>query len=66
MAGFIKIGIYENENGINVAITDFETINRIVFNDLYENDDEETYNEIIEITKIYKNEFISILHKTIR
>ncbi|MCW8849780.1 MAG: hypothetical protein OQJ81_07360 [Melioribacteraceae bacterium] len=65
VGSFIKIGIYENENGTNVAITDFETINRIIFNDLYENDDEETYNEIIEITKIYKKDFISILHKTI-
>ena len=41
VGGFLKIGIYENEKGINVVITDIETINRIVFNDLYENDKED-------------------------
>ena len=65
VGGFLKIGIYENEKGTNVAITDLETINRIIFNDLYENDKEDIYSQVIEKTKTYKNEIISILHKSI-
>lgn len=65
VGGFLKIGIYEDENGTNVNITDLETINRIIFNDLYENDKEDVYNEVITKTKVYKKEFITILHNTI-
>jgi len=64
VAGFLKIGIYENEKGINVCITDPETINRIVFNDLYENDQEELYDEMINKTKKYKSNIIKMLHNS--
>ncbi len=62
VAGFLKIGIYETPDGIIVNITDPETINRIVFNDLYENDKEDIYNEVIAKTKSYKNRLIKLLH----
>ena len=65
VGGFLKIGIYEDEKGTNVAITDLETINRIIFNDLYENDKEDIYSQVIEKTKTYKKEIISILHNSI-
>jgi len=65
VAGFLKIGIYETPQGINIAILDPETINRIVFNDLYENDKRAEYSKIVNKTKIYKEKIISLLHKTV-
>lgn len=38
IASFIRVGIYETQNGIQVTIGDIETSNRIVFNDLWENE----------------------------
>lgn len=64
VAGFLKIGIYETPDGIIVNITDPETINRIVFNDLYENDKEDVYKEVIAKTKSYKNKLIKLLHNS--
>jgi len=65
IAGFLKVGIYETPNGINVVITDPETINRIVFNDLYENDKEDLYKEVINKTIKYKTDLISLLHNSV-
>lgn len=65
VAGFIKIGIYETPEGVNVSITDPETINRIVFNDLYENDEEKLYNEVITKTKVLKEKLIDMLHYSV-
>ncbi len=65
VAGFLRIGIYEDPSGVNVVITDPETINRIVFNDLYENDQEETYKQVIEKTKVFKAELVKLLHDAI-
>jgi hypothetical protein len=65
VAGFLKIGIFENENGLNISISDPETINRIVFNDLYENNKKDTYNDVIAKSKVYKKEIISLLHKSV-
>jgi len=65
VAGFLRIGIYETAEGINVTITDPETINRIVFNDMYENDKEELYNEVISKTKTFKTNLVSMLHKSV-
>jgi len=62
VAGFLRIGIFEDPNGVNVVITDPETINRIVFNDLYENDKEDIYQKVIEKTKPFKDELINLLH----
>ena len=38
VAGLLRAAVYEDENGVQVNIADPETINRIVFNDLYENE----------------------------
>ncbi len=65
VAGFLRIGIYETSNGINVVITDPETINRIVFNDLYENDKEDLYKEVITKTIKHKTNLISMLHNSV-
>ena len=63
VAGFLRVGIYETPEGVNVAIADPETINRIVFNDLYENDEEEKYNDIVEKTKEFKSNLVKLLHE---
>ena len=65
VAGFLKIGLYETPMGVNVCITDPETINRIIFNDMYENDDEKSYNHVIEKTTNYKKVLIDILHNSV-
>jgi len=58
VASFLKVGVYENEKGVQVNITDPETINRIVFNDL----DEKTYNKVVAGTKTFKDRLIGIVH----
>ncbi len=62
IGGFLRVGIYEDENGVNISIVDPETIARIIFNDLYENDKEVEYKKIVgEVTK-FKQELIYTLH----
>ncbi|MBK7104264.1 MAG: hypothetical protein IPH62_03170 [Ignavibacteriae bacterium] len=65
IAGFLRVGIYETPQGTNVIITDPETINRIVFNDLYENDKQNLYNEVIAKTKILKVKLVGFLHNSV-
>ena len=65
VAGFLKIGLYETPEGINVVILDPETISRIVFNDLYDNDKRAEYSNAVNKTKIYKNKIVDLLHKTV-
>ena len=65
VAGFLKIGVYETKTGINVSLTDPETINRIVFNDLYENDKEDLYNVVISKTSKIKEKIIGLLHNSV-
>lgn len=62
IGGFLRIGIYEDEKGVNVSIIDPETICRIIFNDLYENDKEAEYKSIIGKVVKFKNELILKLH----
>ncbi|MEN8194151.1 MAG: hypothetical protein ABFS12_15110 [Bacteroidota bacterium] len=62
VAGFLKVGIYEDQNGVNVNIADPETIVRIIFNDLYENDKEDEYKKIVEKAKSFKSKLVKILH----
>lgn len=62
IGGFLRAGIYEDESGVNVSIVDPETISRIVFNDLYENDKEEEYNEIVNNVISFKKGLLSALH----
>lgn len=63
VAGFLRIGIYETPEGVNVAIADPETINRIIFNDLYENDEEKKYYDVVEKTKEFKLNLVNLLHE---
>ena len=65
IAGFLRIGIYETPSGTNVIITDPETTNRIVFNDLYENNKRDVYSQVISKTKIYKKNLINLLHSVV-
>jgi hypothetical protein len=58
VASFIRIGIYETNDGIQVIIADPETINRIVFNDL----DVDPYNKAVNKTLPYKKKIIDALH----
>ena len=57
-AAFIKLGIYENENGVNINLANPETINRIIFNDL----EDDKYDDIINKTKEYRRELVEICH----
>ena len=61
-ASFLRVGIYETPEGVNITIADPETINRIIFNDLFENDKEKEYKKIVEETKVYKSSLIKKLH----
>lgn len=57
-AGFLRVGIYETNEGIQVIIADPETINRIVFNDL----NDEQYNKAVNKTISYKTKILETLH----
>jgi len=58
VASFLKIGIYETDKGIMINIADPETINRIVFNDL----DDEDYEKAVSLTLPFKQNIVSALH----
>jgi len=62
IGGFLRVGIYEDPTGVNVSIVDPETISRIIFNDLYENDKEEDYHKIVDKVIEFKSGLLSILH----
>ncbi len=57
-ASMLKVGVHETNEGIQVIIADPETINRIIFNDL--KDDQ--YNKAVKNTIPYKNKIIDALH----
>jgi hypothetical protein len=57
-ASMLRVGIHETNEGIQVIIADPETINRIIFNDL--KDDQ--YNKIVKSTLPYKNKIVDALH----
>ena len=58
VAAFVKIGLYQDDQGTRLVMADPETINRIVFNDL--NDKE--YHKVIEKSKQFKNMLVNFLH----
>ena len=62
IASFIRVGIYETQNGIQVTIGDIETINRIIFNDLWENGKQNEYNSVVNKTKEFKKNIVKIIH----
>ncbi|MGB5529173.1 MAG: hypothetical protein WBQ32_04315 [Ignavibacteriaceae bacterium] len=58
VASFLRVGIHETNEGIQIIIADPETINRIIFNDL----DDEKYQQAIDKTLPFKSKIISALH----
>jgi len=62
VAAFFRVGLYETPEGIQIVIADPETINRIIFNDLWENGKKNDYEQVVSKTK----EFKAILVKTIQ
>jgi len=58
-ASFLRVGIHQTENGIQVIIADPETINRIIFNDL----NDEQYDKAVSKTLPFKTKIITALHK---
>lgn len=58
VAGFLRIGLYQTENGLTVSMADPETINRIIFNDLPESE----YIKISVKSAELKNSILQIIH----
>ena len=58
VAGFLRIGLYQTPKGIQLIITDPETINRIVFNDL----DVTKYNNVVNKSIKFKNNLLNDLN----
>ncbi len=61
IASFLRIALYENNKGVQVVLADPETINRIVFNDIYENE-EGKYKEVIKRTKNVKSKILQTVY----
>jgi len=61
IASFIKVGLYETPNGIQVVMGDIETINRIVFNDLWEDGKTSEYNLVVNKTKEFKKNIVNAI-----
>ena len=55
---FLKIGIYETDNGVMINMADLETINRIAFNDM----DDETYQKAVGETLPFKKKIVDAMH----
>jgi hypothetical protein len=58
-ASFLRVGIHQTNEGIQIIIADPETINRIIFNDL----NDEQYQDAINKTLPFKKKIIAALHK---
>jgi hypothetical protein len=61
VAGMLRVGFYENNDGLNINIIDPETINRIVFNDI----DNKQYEDIIQSTQPIKEKLITAIHGSV-
>ncbi len=62
VSSFLRVSLYETPEGIQINIADPETINRIVFNDLYETGKKNEYNQIVSKTKEFKTSFLKVVH----
>ena len=58
-ASFLRVGIHQTNEGIQVILADLETINRIIFNDL----NDEQYKDAVNKTLPFKKKIITALHK---
>jgi hypothetical protein len=58
-ASFLRVGIHQTNEGTQVILADLETINRIIFNDL----NDEQYKDAVNKTLPFKNKIIAVLHK---
>ncbi|MBA4406837.1 hypothetical protein C0389_06145 [bacterium] len=62
VAAFLRVGLYETPDGVEIVIADPETINRVVFNDLWENGKENEYNQVVAKTKEFKANLVKTIH----
>jgi hypothetical protein len=58
VASFLRVGVYESNDGVQVTAADPETINRIIFNDLTD----KSYNKAVKNTLGYKKQIVDALH----
>ena len=58
-AAFLKVGIYETENGVQVNLADPETMSRIVLNDL----EDSKYGKAIKQVTTFKNKLIATIQQ---
>ncbi len=62
VASFLRIAVYQSGKGTEVEMADPEAINMIVFNDLWDNDKEKEFNDVIAKTKIFKDRIVTLIH----
>jgi hypothetical protein len=58
VASFLRIGVHETNEGIQIIIADPETINRIIFNDL----NDKNYEQVVKKTLPFKSKIITSIH----
>lgn len=58
VAGFFRVGFYQDPTGFHIQIVDPETINRVIFNDLGDED----YLKIVKQTLPFKEHLIDAIH----
>lgn len=58
VAGILRIGLYETPSGVHVSLANPETINRIIFNDL----PEDQYQNIVTKTIEFRKKLVELIH----
>ncbi len=58
VSGFMRIGLYETPSGVHVSLANLETINRVIFNDL----PEDQYKSIVSKTKEIRKNLVALIH----
>ena len=61
VAAFLRVGLHETPDGAYIVIADPETINRVVFNDLWENGKENDTSSCCKDKK-FKANLIKTIH----
>jgi hypothetical protein len=62
VAAFLRVGLYETPEGIQIVIADPETINRVIFNDLWENGKKNEYEQVVAKTKEFRSNLLNAIH----